>query len=60
MKCLNKSIRAWRSLAKKREEFNKSAKHFLAFLENIKQGFKNETDLKQKEGGTTRRGNNLK
>ena len=48
MKCLDKSISAWRNLGKKRKEFSRPAKYFLVLLEDIKQEFKNETDLDTK------------
>lgn len=44
MKCINKSLKAWRILAKKRKELSGSAKKFLAFLENIRNEFKKEIE----------------
>jgi len=38
-KCLNKSIKAWRNLARKREEFSEISKHFLSLLDSLNKEF---------------------
>lgn len=42
IKCINKSVKAWRNLAKKRGEMSECAKYFSTLLRNIEGGFKNK------------------
>jgi len=54
MKCINKSIKAWRNLAEKREEFSETAKKFLSLLDSLNKEFEkldmdNSTTLLKKK-----------